>query len=394
MKRLINYYLEEKNYSPRSYIDFFSAEVQERVRDYHRSFPQYRPSPLHSLEALSSFLGLDSVYLKDESERLSLNAFKVLGVSYALAKILAQRLGQEPQGLSFEYFSSEEVRRKLGEIVFVTATDGNHGRALAWAASRLGQKSVVYMPRGSSDFRLEAIINEGSQASIIDGNYDDAVRLSREMAEKEGWIVVQDTSWPGYEEIPLWIMQGYTTIISEVFEEVKNKKISHVFLQAGVGSFAGAMLGALVALKKEDYPTSLIIEPAEADCFYRSALKGRISPVGGDMPTIMAGLACGEPNSFAYEIIRDYAGGYFSCDDELAALGMRILAAPLKGDPPIVAGESGALGIGVLYRLMKDDAYRELREELKLNSDSKVLIISTEADTDPHSYREIVWGLD
>ena len=392
-KDLFNYKLRDASLEIAPQVENFNKGVQEEVRSYHRSFLDYEASPLHSLDELAGHLGLDKIYIKDESHRFGLKAFKVLGVSYALARILAERLGEEAGELSFDYFSSPEVKERLGQLVFVTATDGNHGRALAWAANRLGQSSVVYMPRNSSSYRLEAIRKEGARAEIIDGNYDDAVRLSQEMAKKEGWIVVQDTSWPGYDKIPLWIMQGYTTILAEILEELFNKEISHVFLQAGVGSFAGAILAGLVAVKKENLPRIYLIEPDKADCYYRSALRGELSHVGGDMDTLMAGLACGEPNPFSYELIKGYSSGYFSCDDSLAVLGMRILAFPLEGDPAFVGGESGALGPGLLYRIARDQEHEGLRQAMGLDSSSRVLFISTEGDTDPEVYRKILWGL-
>lgn len=174
-------------------------------------------------------------------------------------------------------------------------------------------------------------------------------------------------------------------------EEISSKRLTHVFLQAGVGSFAGSILGYLAARFGEDRPISLIMEPRQAHCHYKSALRGKIEIAEGDMPTIMAGLACGEPNSLSYEILQQYAQGYLSCLDEVAARGMRILAAPLKGDPQIISGESGALGAGVISFIMQEERYKELRERLKLDKDSVILLISTEGDTDPKKYRDIVW---
>ena len=195
----------------------------------------------------------------------------------------------------------------MGEITFVTATDGNHGRGVAWAANQLGQKAVVYMPKGSSQIRLENIRKENAEASIIDGNYDDAVRLADEMARKHGWVVIQDTAWDGYEDIPTWIMQGYGTLIDEAFEQLKEhsvEKPTHVFLQAGVGSFAGAVQGYLAAKFGHDRPITIIVEPDDANCLYRSAISGERQIVDGDMPTIMAGLACGEPNTISWEVLK------------------------------------------------------------------------------------------
>lgn len=378
-------------------VDYISDKAISKVREFHRSFDEYSVTPLHKLENLAKHIGVKDIFLKDESYRFGLNAFKVLGGSYAIGHYLADRLGLDISEVSFELLRSKEIKEKLGEITFVTATDGNHGRGVAWAANQLGQKSVVYMPKGSSETRLNNIRKEGSDATIIDGNYDDAVRLSDEMAKKNGWVVIQDTAWEGYEDIPLWIMQGYGTLASEAIEQLEAEgvdKPTHVFLQAGVGSFAGAVQGYLAARFGDDRPITVIMEPDEAPCLYNSAKAGKIENVTGDMSTIMAGLACGEPNTISYEVLRDYSDGYLSCPDYVAARGMRILAAPLKGDPQIVSGESGAVGAGVISLIMENDEYRELREELGLNEDSVILLISTEGDTDPIRYKEIVWDGD
>lgn len=382
---------------PKADVEFISEKLIEGIRKFHKSFDEYSVTPLHKLENLAKHHGLKNIFLKDESYRFGLNAFKVLGGSYAIGKYLADKLGVDISEVSFDYLRSPEVREKLGEITFVTATDGNHGRGVAWAANQLGQKSVVYMPKGSSKIRLENIRKEGAEASIIEGNYDDAVRLSDEMAKKHGWVVVQDTAWEGYEDIPTWIMQGYGTLIHEAMEQLNEEGIekpTHVFLQAGVGSFAGAVQGYLASKFGEDRPITVIMEPDDANCLYNSSLSGKREIVDGHMPTIMAGLACGEPNTISYEVLRDYSDGYLSCPDYVAAKGMRILAAPLKGDPQIISGESGAVGTGVISLLMEREEYKDLREELKLDKDSIILLISTEGDTDPEKYRDIVWDGD
>ncbi|BDR65801.1 PLP-dependent lyase/thiolase [Clostridium tetani] len=376
--------------------DFISDEVINKVRNFHRSFPEYEVTPLHKLDNLAKHLGVKDIFLKDESYRFGLNAFKVLGGAYAIGKYLAKKLDIDTSEISFEKLKSKEVKEKLGDITFVTATDGNHGRGVAWAANRLRQKSIVYMPKGSSQIRLENIRKEGAEATIIDGNYDDAVRLADKMAKKYGWIVIQDTAWEGYEDIPTWIMQGYGTLIHEAIEQLERSginNVTHVFLQAGVGSFASAIQGYLASKFGEERPITVIVEPDDAACIYKSAKvnDGKPHIVTGDMPTIMAGLACGEPNSIGWEILRDYSDGYLSCPDYVSARGMRILASPLRGDNQIISGESGAVGVGVISLLMERDYYKELREKLDLNKNSRVLLISTEGDTDPGKYRNIVW---
>lgn len=381
----------------RSDVDYISEKTIGAVRNFHKGFSEYTVTPLHKLENLANHIGVKNIFLKDESYRFGLNAFKVLGGSYAIGKYLADKLGVDIGDISFDYLRSEEVKEKLGEITFVTATDGNHGRGVAWAANHLGQKSVVYMPKGSSQIRLDNIRKEGADASIIEGNYDDAVRLSDEMAKKHGWVVVQDTAWEGYEKIPTWIMQGYGTLIHEAMEQLGEEGIekpTHVFVQAGVGSFAGAIQGYLASKFGDDRPITVVMEPDDANCLYNSSISGKREIVDGHMPTIMAGLACGEPNTISYEVLKDYADGYLSCPDHVAARGMRILAAPIKGDPQIISGESGAVGTGVVSMIMEREEYKELKEKLKLDENSVVLLISTEGDTDPVKYKDIVWDGD
>lgn len=376
---------------------FMNREVVEKVRSFHKSFPEYKVTPLYSLDVLSKHFGVRNIWVKDESYRFGLNAFKVLGGSYAIGKYLAERLNIDISELSFEKLRSKEVKEKLGEITFVTATDGNHGRGIAWAANQLGQKSVVYMPKGSSEIRLNNILKEGAEASITDLNYDDTVRLASQKAKENGWVLIQDTAWDGYEEIPTWIMQGYLTLLDEAIEqiaEVGDDRPTHVFLQAGVGSFAGSMLGYLVEKFGEERPITVIVEPDKADCLYQSIKVGDGKPhaVTGSLNTIMAGLACGEPSKTSWGILKDYAQSFVSCPDYVAARGMRILANPLGKDPHIVSGESGAaVGVGLVSLLAENRMLNDMKNTLKLNQESKILIISTEGDTDPDHYKKVVW---
>ena len=219
----------------------FGEDNAKKVLAYHSSFPEYRETPLTELNNFAEYLGVDSFYVKDESYRFGLNAFKVLGGSYCIGNYIAERLGKDISELPFEKLVSPEIHKELGEVTFVTATDGNHGRGVAWTANRIGQKSVVFMPKGSAKERLHNIQAFGSDASITDMNYDDTVRYANECAEKYGWIMVQDTAWEGYEKIPGWIMEGYTTMALEAVRQMKDKRPTHVFLQAGVGAMPGAL---------------------------------------------------------------------------------------------------------------------------------------------------------
>lgn len=373
----------------------FSAENAARVRAFHSTFKEYSPTPLVNLPGLAAELRLGNFFVKDESKRFGLNAFKVLGASYAMGSFVAQRLGEGMSGMTRQRLCSADVKNKTGEITFITTTDGNHGRGLAWTARELGYKAKVYMPRGSEQIRVDNIRAEGAECRVTELNYDEAVRMSWQEAQKYGYVMVQDTAWHGYEEIPTWIMQGYMTLAVEALEQMRAAGTlpTHCFLQAGVGSFAGAVAGYLCASLGDDAPMFIIVEPHQADCIYKSAVAGDGAPrsVGGDLSTLMAGLACGEPNTVSWGVLRDYATAYASCPDYIAANGMRILAAPRHGDPVVVSGESGAVTTGMAHWLMQSPDALAQRRALGLGADSSVLVISTEGDTAPDVYKKVVW---
>ena len=376
-------------------LSALSSESAETVRKFHTTFKEYKPTPLMALPNLAQELGLKNFFLKDESKRFGLNAFKVLGGSFAMGRYLAGKLSKPIGSLSSSELASPETRAKVGDITFITTTDGNHGRGLAWAAREFGYKCKVYMPKGSEQIRKDNILAEGAECTITEVNYDDAVRMCWDLAQKHGYVMVQDTAWEGYEEIPTWIMQGYMTLALEALEQMKAQgaKPTHCFLQAGVGSYAGAAVGYLTAALGKDAPKFIIVEPHTANCIYKSAVAadGKPHNVTGDLQTLMAGLACGEPNTISWEILRDYSTAYISCPDYIAANGMRILAAPIQGDPSVVSGESGAVTTGILQWLMQHPAARAQRDALGLDESSTVFAISTEGDTAPEVYKNVVW---
>lgn len=373
------------------------SEVR-KARDFHESFPQYSVTPLTKLDRMAEYLGLGEVYIKDESYRFGLNAFKVLGGSFAMARYIAKQIGKDVSELPYEVLTSEELRNEFGQATFFTATDGNHGRGVAWAANRLGQKAVILMPKGSTQTRLNNILAEGAQATIEEYNYDECVRMANAMAEKtEHGVMVQDTAWDGYEEIPSWIMQGYGTMAMEADEQLHDYGCgcpTHIFIQAGVGSVAGAVQGYFANRYPQNPPKVVVVEADAAACLYKGACAGdgNIRIVDGDMVTIMAGLACGEPNTISWDILKNHVDTFIATTDWAAAKGMRMLAAPIKGDQPVTSGESGAAGFGTLAAIMTMDEYQPLREHLGLDESSKVLLFSTEGDTDPERYESIVWS--
>ena len=378
-------------------LPIMSLENVAQARAFHRSFPQCSATPLARLDALAERLGLNNLFVKDESYRFGLNAFKVLGGSFAMARYIAREMGKGIEEMNYSYLTGEQFRKDFGQATFFTATDGNHGRGVAWAANKLGQKAVVHMPKGTTKMRFDNIAKEGAAVTIEELNYDDCVRLAAKEAEAtEHGVIVQDTAWEGYEEIPAWIMQGYGTMAQEAVEQLRALEVNrptHVFVQAGVGSLASAVVGFFVNAFPSDPPRFVIMEAAAAACLYKGACRKDGSPaiVGGDLTTIMAGLACGEPNTIGWDILRNHADAFMACPDWVSAKGMRMLAAPLKGDPAVTSGESGAVGMGVVATLMEDDAYSELRNALGLDGSSNVLLFSTEGDTDPEKYRKIVW---
>lgn len=379
------------------HLSIMSLDEIKKARTFHESFPQYSKTPLAKLEAMADYLGLNSIYVKDESYRFGLNAFKVLGGSFSMARYIAKETGKKVEDLPYNVLTSETLKKEFGQATFFTATDGNHGRGVAWAANKLGQKAVVFMPKGSTKTRLQNILDENAQATIEEVNYDECVRMAAAAAAKTPHgVVVQDTAWDGYEEIPSWIMQGYGTMAMESDEQLSEDgcgRPTHVFIQAGVGSLAGAVQGYFANRYPDNPPKVIVVEAESAACLYKGAKKkdGSIQIVDGDMPTIMAGLACGEPNTLSWDILKNHVDTFTACPDWVARKGMRMLSAPFKGDPQVISGESGAAPFGLLASIMTMDEYKGLREHLGLDRDSKVLLFSTEGDTDPDRYKQIVW---
>ena len=376
--------------------DCFGLEQAQTVRRFHQSFPEYSVTPLVELKSLAEELGVSNIFVKDESYRFGLNAFKVLGGSYAIAREIGIRMGISEEELTLARLLQPDVQGQLGQLRFVTATDGNHGRGVAWTAQRLGHRAVVFMPKGTAAERLENIRKLGAEASITDCNYDDSVRLARQYAVEHEGIVVQDTSWEGYNNVPLHIMQGYTTMGAEIVEQLAaygDQAPTHVFLQAGVGAMAGAMAGFIADYYKEARPVITIVEPTKADCLYRTALAndGKLHIVDGALDSIMAGLCCGEPCSIGWQQLAAYADNFVAMPDKAAALGMRVLGNPVGNDAAVVSGESGAAGLGLTVAALRERDLAQLKGSLQLDPKSVILCISTEGATDVANYRRIMW---
>lgn len=318
------------------------------VRAYHEALPGYEKTPLISYDDFADHYGIGEVYIKDESKRFGLNAFKGLGVSYACRNF------DEPGA------------------VYVSCTDGNHGKALAWFARETGHACEIFMPKGSERRRVEAIRAFGAKVTVTDMNYDDTVRYVAEYASENGFKFVQDTALDGYYEIPADIVMGYSTIISEAIEQM-GKCPDHIFVQAGVGSLAGGAIWAAVNLCDER-PKMGVIESSAVPCIYKSIESQRFVAIGGEPYTIMAGLNCGEANRITLPLIAEYADWLISCDDEVTERGMKRAGSPIGKDPVYSAGESGAVGIGFLESLLLNgDA-----ESFGIDGSSVVLVINSE----------------
>lgn len=348
--------------------------MMDEIFLFHSSLPGYAPTPLHELKCLAQSLGLASLMVKDESFRFGQNSFKALGASWAAARAARGK--------------------NIKNLVLATATDGNHGRGVAWAAKNLGCGAIVMMPKGSSFHRTQAIRNLGAQCEITTENYDRAVEMLAEKAKMSGWTTIQDTSCGDDETIPLEIMRGYGTLILETYRQIAAQNLqapTHVFLQAGVGSFAAAVIGAIQVVAGGDLPKFIIVEPENANCVYRSILRQQPQIVEGELQTIMAGLACGRVNPLAWPVLQENVCAAFSCPDWIAANGMRIYSSPLGGDARIISGESGAVTMGILQWLFWGEKSGEMLEMLEIDNNSRILLINTEGDTDPEAYKKIIW---
>lgn len=381
--------LKNPQKAPHEASVFDEAKARETLR-FHRSLPAYKETKLCALRALAKSLQVGGIYVKDESSRFGLKAFKGLGGSYALFRVLCERFDLDPQQTDFTDFVKEPYRTMCRSIEFATATDGNHGKGISWAAGLFGCRAHVYMPAGSAEARRRAIEEAGveAEAVITPYNYDGAVAHAAKLAEENGWILVQDTSWEGYEEIPARIVEGYLTLADEAVRQLAGTVPTHVILQAGVGAMAGGLTDYLAhAFAKP--PVFILAEPDEANCLYRSleAGDGTIRIVEGNPETEMAGLNCGTPCGVTWPVLRDETDFACALADEVTEEGMRLYANPLGSDPKVVSGESGAVTLGLAARIARDP---ELRDLFGVTEDSVFLLVSTEGDTDPDNYKRIV----
>lgn len=362
-----------KNHAP----DFIAKNNISKAEMFYNSLPDYHPTPIISLPELAKDLGLGKILIKDESKRFGLNSFKSIGGLYAVYRVICDRAGRE--------LTYEKAKKHAKGMVFVTATDGNHGRSVAWSADRLGASSVVFMPKGTARSRIDSISEiESARVIVSEVNYDNTVIMAREYAKAVDAYLVQDTSFDGYEKIPGYINTGYCVMAKEVL--MRDEEFTHVFLQAGVGSMAASVAG-YYANEMNNPPKTVIVEPKAADCIFASVRSGSLCSLTEDKPTIMAGLNCGTPSKIAWEILRDVPEAYARIGEDTAKKGMRILKRY-----GIISGESGAATMGLLHAVMTVPALKGVRISLKLNEKASVLLFSTEGDTDPENYLRITGG--
>lgn len=347
----------------------------------------YAVTPLHSLPALAQAMGVASVHYKDEGSRFGLGSFKALGGAYAVARLLCRELGaQLGRTLTTQDLLTPELRALCGGITVTCATDGNHGRSVAWGAQLFGCQCVIYIHATVSEGRKEAIAQYGAQVVRTAGNYDDAVRQADLDAKQYGRFVISDTSYPGYMEVPRDVMQGYQLMVEEAAQQLPERP-THIFVQAGVGGLAAAVCGYFWERDAGDRPIYVVVEPDKADCLTQSAKAGQLTAVTGDIDTLMAGLACGEVSHLAWEILEKGTDAFCVIPDDAAVAAMRLLAHPLGNDPVIVAGESAVAGVAAAIAVSQSDA---ARQTLGLNADSRILFFGSEAATDPALYEQLV----
>ncbi|KQU91326.1 PLP-dependent lyase/thiolase [Mesorhizobium sp. Root102] len=342
-------------------------------------------TPLHALPALAAELGLGAIHIKDEGFRLGLGSFKALGGAYAVFRLVLEeassRLGRP---VDVSDLDRPDVRAIAAAMTVACATDGNHGRSVAQGAQLVGARAAIFVHAGVSEARIAAIVRYGAEMIRVDGNYDDSVRQAAQVSAEKGWTVVSDTSWPGYERIPGLVMQGYTAIVREALRQLPRTP-THVFVQAGVGGIAAALAGHLAIVLADARPTFIVVEPARAACVFAAAQVGRPVKVAHGQPTVMAMLECYEASPLAWRVLARAADAFMTVDEADAVAVMRRLARPAAGDPVIVAGESGGVGLAGLIR-----AAAENKAELGLDGKSRVLVINTEGATDLRCYAELV----
>lgn len=361
-----------------------AAEEVERHLAYRNN---HAPTPLHALPTLAAELGVSTIHIKDEGFRLGLGSFKALGGSYAVIRLVLEEASRQlGRPVDVSELHSSEVRFIATGMTFACATDGNHGRSVAQGAQLVGAKAAIFVHSGVSAERVAAIARFGADMIRVEGTYDDSVAEAARAASEKGWIVVSDTSWPGYERIPGLVMQGYTAMVREALRQLPEPP-THVFVQAGVGGVAAAVAGHLALELGGRRPIFVVVDPARSACVFETARAGHPVKIPHGESTVMAMLECYEPSLVAWRVLSRVADAFMAVDEEDAVAVMNRLARPAGNDPAIVAGESGGAGLAGFIRAASD---ADIRAALDLNESSRVFVINTEGATDPERYAELV----
>ena len=364
-----------------------SVTAAEEVERFLRYRENHVVTPLYGLPALARELGVGAIHVKDEGLRLGLGSFKALGGSYAVIRLVLDAASEQlGRAVDVAALQAPDVRDIAAGMTFACATDGNHGRSVAQGARLVGARAVVFVHSGVSQERVDAIARFGAEMVRVAGSYDDSVEEAARVADKNGWTIVSDTSWPGYERIPALVMQGYTAMVREALRQLPEPP-THVFVQAGVGGVAAAVGGHLALALAAHSPMFVVVEPARAACVYESARAGHPIRIAQGEPTVMAMLECYEPSLIAWRVLSRVADGFMTVEEEDAVAAMNRLARPLGADPAIVAGESGGVGLAGLIRALADP---EACKALRLGAQSRIFLINTEGATDPQRYAELV----
>ncbi|MDO6458891.1 diaminopropionate ammonia-lyase [Celeribacter halophilus] len=357
------------------------------------AWPGYAPTPLHTLPQIAKAAGVSSLHYKDEGERFGLGSFKALGGAYAVLRLIIAEISTHTgaQKPSVDEILNGSYRDIISQITVCCATDGNHGRSVAWGAQTFGCNCVIFIHETVSEGRKTAIENFGAEVRRTNGNYDESVREADETARKEGWFVVSDTSYEGYTDVPKNVMQGYEIMASEAADQLANEGLApptHVFLQTGVGGAAAAVAAYLRRrYGAAKMPKIILADPDKSACWLETLRIGKPVAVEGDLDTLMAGLACGEISLLAWDVLKPLAYAAVSVTDADAVNVMRRLATPSDGDPAIVAGESAVAGLAACLAV---STHSEAAKAIGLGATSRVLVFGTEGDSDATLYEQLV----
>lgn len=372
--------------------NILDSALFDEAYEHIKEWDGYEPSPLHDLKGLAAEMGVGQILYKDESTRFGLKSFKSLGGAYAVVHVLQEHLSAKYPGVEItdQDLKDGKYTNDLKNFIVATATDGNHGRSVAWGAYECGIKCKIYMHSGVSQSRGVAVELLGAEVTWVDGNYDDSLlQVKRDAIENE-WHIISDTSYDGYTYVPKYVMAGYTVMTKEISEQLKEEELpTHILIQGGVGGLAGAICAHAGKIWGEHRPRFVVVEPETADCLYQSAKIGRPKMVHIEQETLMGGLSCGEVSIIGWNILKNNANDFVTISDDNVKPAICIMAMGIGVDEGIEAGESAVAGVAALMELKDKE---KLRSALGIDSQSRILLFGTEGATDPELYNEIVSG--